>query len=207
MIKQVYNSLAENGHLYDTDLWRQMVSGEVYDAPNPILIEGLNRVKEAQRVYNDLQPTDYETLDRQLRAMIGHVGQGVKVIQPFRFDWGKNISLGDHVFINFNLTILDEAPVTIGHDVFIGPNVSIYTPCHPLDFHERNTGVEWSEPVTIGPNCWIGGSVTILPGVTIGEGCVIGAGSVVTRDLPPHQLCVGNPCRPIRQIRLSTSIE
>ena len=108
--------------------------------------------------------------------------------------------LGEDFFANFNLTILDEARVTIGDHVFIGPNVSIYTACHPLDAAERNTGAEWAEPVTIGDSVWIGGGATIVPGVTVGEGAVIAAGAVVTRDVEPYTLVGGNPAKVIRRL-------
>ncbi|MDE6853681.1 MAG: sugar O-acetyltransferase, partial [Muribaculaceae bacterium] len=109
--------------------------------------------------------------------------------------------IGEDFFANFNLTILDEARVSIGNHVFIGPNVSIYTACHPLDHRERNTGNEWAEPVTIGDSVWIGGSVTIVPGVTIGDGAVIAAGAVVTRDVEPYTLVGGNPAKIIRSLK------
>ena len=104
-------------------------------------------------------------------------------------------------FANFNLTILDEGLVTIGDNCFIGPNVSIYTACHPLEAEERNKGVEWAEPVTIGDNVWLGGNVTILPGVTIGDNCVIGAGSVVTKDIPDGCVAAGNPANVKKEIK------
>ena len=115
-------------------------------------------------------------------------------------DYGKQISVGKRFFANFNFTVLDEAPVTIGDDCFIGPNVSIYTACHSIDPVERNSRREWAEPVTIGDNVWIGGSVTILPGVTIGDNVTIGAGSVVTKDIPSNSVAVGNPCKVIRTL-------
>ena len=120
--------------------------------------------------------------------------------RPFRFDFGSHISIGDNVFANFNLTILDEGKVTIGNNVFIGPNVSIFTACHPLDSEERNRGVQWALPVTIGNDVWIGGDVTILPGVTIGDGVTIGAGSVVTKDVAPQTVVAGNPARVIKRL-------
>ena len=107
---------------------------------------------------------------------------------------------GKRFFANFNFTVLDEAPVTIGDDCFIGPNVSIYTACHSTDPVERNSRREWAEPVTIGDNVWIGGSVTILPGVTIGDNVTIGAGSVVTKDIPSNSIAVGNPCKVIKAL-------
>jgi maltose O-acetyltransferase len=110
------------------------------------------------------------------------------------------ISVGKRFFANFNFTVLDEAPVTIGDDCFIGPNVSIYTACHSTDPVERNSRREWAESVIIGDNVWIGGSVTILPGVTIGDNVTIGAGSVVTKDIPSNSIAVGNPCKVIKTL-------
>ena len=107
--------------------------------------------------------------------------------------------MGKRFFANFNWTVLDEAMVTIGDDCFIGPNVSIYTACHPTDPIERNTRIEWARPVTIGDNCWIGGSTTILPGVTIGNNVTIGAGSVVVKDIPSDCVAVGNPAKVIKK--------
>ena len=136
-----------------------------------------------------------------LKGLLGYTADDDFIInQPFYCDYGKQISIGKRFFANFNLTILDEARVTIGDDCFIGPNVSIYTACHSTDSIERNTRQEWAEPVKIGDNVWIGGSVTILPGVTIGNNVTIGAGSVVTKDIPDNVVAVGNPCRVIKNI-------
>ena len=137
------------------------------------------------------------------RSIVGKCGEKFHVNQPFRCDYGCNILIGNNFFANFNLTILDEAIVEIGDNVFIGPNVSIYTACHPLDPEARNTGVEWAEPVTIGNSVWIGGSAVILPGVTIGDNSVVGAGAVVTRDVPSGVVVAGNPARIIKHIDIS----
>ena len=177
-----------------------MLSGEVYDALDPELIDRLNAVKVQVWEYNRIVPTDFDKKETALRSLLGRCGVSPVVNQPFYCDYGCNIEVGDHFFANFNLTILDEARVTIGHHVFIGPNVSLYTACHPTDPAQRNTGVEWAQPITIGNSVWIGGSVTILPGVTIGDGCTIGAGSVVTHDIPAGCIAVGNPCRVIKTI-------
>ncbi len=178
-----------------------MLSGRPYDALHPYLIEKLERSREALAVYNSLPPNDYAAKEEFLRGFLGAVGSSPVIHQPFRCDYGENITLSDKVFINFGFTVLDEARVAIGSNVFIGPNVSIYTACHPLDSAERNKGTEWAEGVTIGDNVWIGGSVVILPGVTIGEGCVVGAGAVVSRSLEPYTLNVGNPARPVKKLR------
>lgn len=186
--------------LYTSAPWKAMMSGEPYDALNPRLIDELNRVKRLLMQYNAIDPTDAAQLKAAICNILGAHGDNLKVIQPFRCDYGTNIHVGENFFANFNLTILDEALVTIGDNAFIGPNVSIYTPCHPLDPAERNRGIEWSLPVTIGHNCWIGGSTTILPGVTIGDNVTIGAGSVVTRDIPSGQVWAGNPAHLLKTL-------
>lgn len=180
--------------------WEKMLAGERYNAIEPKFIELLNKTKEVLQEYNSVRPTDAATLDRMIKGLLGKTGERIKVIQPFLCDYGCNICVGEDFFSNFNLTILDEALVTIGDHCFIGPNVGIYTACHPLEPEERNTGVEWAEPVTIGNNVWIGGGVTICPGVTIGDNCVIGAGSVVVKDTPSNSVAVGNPARVVKKI-------
>lgn len=177
-----------------------MVSGQVYDATNKELIRRLMETREKIARLNALSPTDQSGQKTILHNLLGSHGQAYHFNQPFRCDYGCNIHIGENFFANFNLTILDEADVRIGDNCFIGPNVSIYTACHPLDAAARNTCVEWAEKVTIGDNVWIGGSVTILPGVTIGNNVVIGAGSVVTKSFPDNVLVAGNPARVIRGI-------
>lgn len=177
-----------------------MLGGELYDATDPELIEKLTRTKDLLGEYNRLRHSDFEARDRIIRQLLGRSGEEVMVIQPFFCDYGENIRVGERFFANFNFTVLDEALVTIGDDVFIGPNVSIYTACHPLNPVERNTRAEWAEPVSIGNNVWIGGSVTILPGVSIGDNCSIGAGSVVVKDIPANSVAVGNPCRVVKTL-------
>ena len=180
--------------------WDKMTSGEVYDATCPELLRLLGETRQKIRAYNDLMPGQNEEQERMIRSLLGRVGESPLVNQPFRCDYGQNIRVGDRFFSNFNLTILDEAYVTIGDDVFIGPNVSLYTACHSTDPVERNTRQEWALPITIGSNVWIGGGVTILPGVTIGDNVTIGAGSVVTRDIPANTVAVGNPCRVVKEL-------
>lgn len=180
--------------------WAKMLSGEIYEATHPRLIELLGETREKIWEYNNLRPSDTEGQKELLRSILGRIGKRFHFNQPFRCDYGCNIEIGEDFFANFNLTILDEAKVRIGSKVFIGPNVSIYTACHPLEAGLRATGIEWAEEVRIGDNVWIGGGVTICPGVTIGDCCTIGAGAVVTRDIPPHSLAAGNPAKVIRQI-------
>ena len=178
-----------------------MLAGLVYDAVNPELQEGLQATREALYEFNMLRPSETQRMKEILKGILGFVGDDNFLInQPFRCDYGKQISIGKRFFANFNFTVLDEACVTIGDDCFIGPNVSIYTACHSTDPVERNSRQEWAKPVGIGHNVWIGGSVTILPGVTIGDNVTIGAGSVVTKDIPSNSVAVGNPCKVIKNL-------
>ena len=179
----------------------KMLSGMVYSAVDNQLLDELYAVKDVIHKYNSLAPCDTAARLEMLKDLLGHIGDDDIIInQPFYCDYGKQISVGKRFFANFHFTVLDEAPVTIGDDCFIGPNVSIYTACHSTDPIERNTRQEWAEPVTIGNNVWIGGSATILPGVTIGDNVTIGAGSVVTNDIPSNVVAVGNPCRVIKRL-------
>lgn len=183
-----------------TDEFRKMLASDVYSAIDPELIKELNRVKDLCWEYNNLRPTQMQERHALLREILGGFHDDTFIVQPFYCDYGRNIRVGRGFFANFNFTVLDEAPVCIGDDCFIGPNVSIYTACHSTVPSERNTRQEWALPVTIGHNCWIGGSVTILPGVTIGDNCTIGAGSVVVKDIPAGSVAVGNPCRVVRSL-------
>ena len=179
----------------------KMLAGVVYDATAPELMVELQATREVLYEFNSLHPSESRRMKEILKSLLGSTGDDDFTFnQPFRCDYGAQISIGKRFFTNFNLTVLDEAPVTIGDDCFIGPNVSIYTACHSTDPVERNTREEWAKPVTIGNNVWIGGSVTILPGVTIGDNVSIGAGSVVVGNIPPNTVAVGNPCKVIKQL-------
>ena len=179
----------------------KMLAGMVYDATTPELIAELQNTREILYEFNMLRPSETLRMKNILKSLLGHTGDEYFLInQPFRCDYGKQISIGKRFFANFNFTVLDEARVTIGDDCFIGPNVSIYTACHSTDPVERNTRQEWAKPVTIGNNVWIGGSVTILPVVSIGDNVTIGAGSVVTRNIPSNTLAVGNPCKVVKNL-------
>ena len=178
-----------------------MQSGLPYSAVDVQLLRELNATKEVIHRYNALMPSQTDELFSIFKNLLAYIGDDhICINQPFYCDYGKQIRVGKRFFANFNFTVLDEAPVTIGDDCFIGPNVSIYTACHSTDPVERNSRKEWAEPVTIGDNVWIGGSVTILPGVTIGDNTTIGAGSVVTKDIPANVVAAGNPCKVIRKL-------
>lgn len=179
----------------------KMLAGEIYSAVDPELLRELNEVKEVIYEYNSLRPSEHEKRLEILKSLLGYIGDDAIIInQPFYCDYGKQIRVGKRFFANFSFTVLDEANVTIGDDCFIGPNVSIYTACHSTDPVERNSRKEWALPVAVGNNVWIGGAVTILPGVTIGDNVTIGAGSVVVRDIPSNCVAVGNPCKVVRKL-------
>ncbi len=179
----------------------KMLAGEVYCAVDSQLIADLQATRGVLHEFNSLHPLETQRMKEILKGLLGFVADDDFIInQPFRCDYGKQISIGRRFFANFNFVVLDEAPVTIGDDCFIGPNVSVYTACHSTDPVERNTRQEWAKPVTIGNNVWIGGSVTILPGVTIGDNVTIGAGSVVVSDIPSDTVAVGNPCKVIKHV-------
>lgn len=178
----------------------RMLAGLPYKAWMDGLEEERFLCKEKIYEFNHLHPKERERIPELLKHIFGKCGENIWVEAPFHCDYGWNIEIGDCFFANYNLTILDVGKVTIGNNVQIAPNVSIYTAGHPIHPKARNTGYEYGLPVTIGNNVWIGGNVVILPGVTIGNDVVIGAGSVVTKDIPDRQLCVGNPCRILREI-------
>lgn len=149
---------------------------------------------------NSLPPSARAERAAVVRSMLGAVGEGFIIHSPFHCDFGTNIRIGRNFVGNFNLTILDEAQVTVGDNVFIGPNTSLCTVTHAFHADQRNAGIMRALPITIGDDVWIAAGVTVLPGVTIGCGAIIGAGSVVVRDIPAGVLAVGNPCKVIRPV-------
>lgn len=179
----------------------KMLAGMIYDAAaDAELVEERRRCKEMCRDYNDLRPSQTDEREALMRAILGSTKGSLLVEQPFYCDYGYNIHVGRNFYANFNVVILDEAPVTFGDNVFIGPGCGFYTACHPLDAERRDAGLEFARPITVGDSVWFGASVSVLPGVSIGSGCVIGAGSVVTHDIPPYSVAAGNPCKVIRTI-------
>ncbi|MFC3024336.1 sugar O-acetyltransferase [Vibrio zhugei] len=177
-----------------------MLAGKHYPINDAELIRIRNTTRTRAAEFNELHREDLVNQQRLLKDIFGQMGDNVHVEKRLNVDYGINTTIGSNVFINFNFTLLDCAPVTIGDNVFIAPNVQFYTAHHPMDASTRNQHIGWAEPITIGSNVWIGGGTIVLPGVTIGEGAVIGAGSVVTRDVPAYHVAVGNPARAIRPI-------
>jgi maltose O-acetyltransferase len=178
----------------------KMISGELYDAGDPQLVADRRRVRLLFKQFNDTTAEQREERLRLVREIIPILGEKVWIEPPFHCDYGSNITLGEQVYFNFNCVILDVAPVTIGSNVLFGPAVQIYTATHPLNAAERRAGLEFGLPISISDDVWIGGGAIICPGVTIGARSVIGAGSVVTKDIPADVLAVGNPCRVVRTI-------
>ena len=191
----------------------KMIAGMIYDPADAELQHMRTCAHKLCNAYNKL---DEDSRRRQalLAKLLPH-GNGVYLQGPIYFDYGCFTTFGKNCYANFNLTILDCCPVTIGDNVFIGTGVSLVTPVHPLLPAERNmymnehgvmTDKEYAKPIVVGSNCWIASNVTVCGGVTIGDGCVIGAGSVVTRDIPSGTFAAGNPCRAIRKITEADSI-
>ena len=178
----------------------RMLAGEPYIADDPRIIEMSLRAMDLTHSYNASSSHDPDTRRQKLVEMLGSVGKGTEIRPPFHVDFGTHITIGARCFVNFGLVALDVAPITIGDDVQIGPNVQLLTPTHPIEPGPRREKWESAEPITIGDNVWLGGGVIVLPGVTIGENTVVGAGSVVSRDLPANVVAVGNPARVIRTI-------
>lgn len=155
--------------------------------------------KKRLKKLNDLDRWEYDQITQAVKEVIPD-SRGIFVIPPFYCEYGTHISIGDNFFANYNCVLIDVAPIRFGDNCLLGPNVSVYTAGHPIHPETRNSGYEYGKEVIIGNNVWIGGSVTIVPGVHIGDNVVIGAGSVVTADIPDMVLAAGNPCRVIRRI-------
>ncbi|GAB3296116.1 sugar O-acetyltransferase [Hymenobacter tenuis] len=174
----------------------KMLAGELYQANDPVLAAERLRAKQLCHRYNQ-EPVQ---LNKHVLAELLGYETDAHIEAPFRCDYGYNIQLGQNFYANYNLTILDCAPVSIGDNVFMAPNVLLTTAGHPVEVAPRIAGWEFAKPITIGHNVWLGAGVLVMPGVSIGDGTTIGAGSVVTRDIPAGVVAVGNPCRVLRTI-------
>jgi maltose O-acetyltransferase len=183
-----------------------MLAGELYDALDPDLVRKRDRARDFCQALNATRESERETRRRILLDLFGKGGDTVWMQPPFFCDYGINIELGERVFFNFNCIVLDVCPVEIGDYTLIGPGVQILTPVHPLNAELRRRQ-EYGKPITIGSDVWIGGAALILAGVRIGSRAVIGAGSVVTRDIPEDVFAAGNPCRVIRTIGQEDRLE
>ena len=180
--------------------WEKLQSGEIYNDFDQDLFNRRVEAKKLFRAYNRLADEEVESRNDIMKQLFKSVGSNVWIEPDFRCEFGKNISIGNDVYINFGCVILDCGPVTIGNQVLIGPNVGIYDANHALDAQERMDGALIPGKISIGNRVWIGGGTIILPGVTIGDDTVIGAGSIVTHDIPSGVVAVGNPCRVLRKL-------
>ncbi len=178
-----------------------MLKGELYHAGLDIrLFIERQRCKNLCHKHNNISPRLLGLRNNILLKILGHTGKSFLIEQPFMCDYGYNIEIGENFCANHNLLILDSARVKIGDNVLIGPNCSFYTSSHPIDYQQRSHGAEYAQPITIGNNVWIGGNVVVLPGVTVGDNSVIGAGSIISKDIPKNSVAVGNPCKVIKSL-------
>lgn len=180
--------------------WEKLQRGMVYNDFDADLFQRRVEAKKLFRAYNATGDEDTALREQLLRQLLNSVGKNVWIEPDFRCEFGRNITIGDDVYINFGCVILDCAPVTIGSHALLGPNIGLYPVNHAADPEERKNGGCCGRPIRIGENAWLGGDVKVLAGVTVGDNAVIGAGSVVTRDIPPNVIAVGNPCRVLREI-------
>jgi maltose O-acetyltransferase len=177
-----------------------MIRGDLYLASDPELVTARVRARRLWQSYNALDPADSGARRRALASLLGSAGAGTTIEPPFFCDYGSQITLGHDVFVNYNCVFLDCSEITIGAQTQIGPAVQLYTATHPLDAATRVAGPELARPIRIGARVWIGGGAIVLPGVTIGDDTIIGAGSVVTKSVPPRMIAAGNPCRILRPL-------
>ena len=194
----------------------KMLAGKIYDTSDKELAATRLKAHKLSARYNNVFEDEEDIRNKILSELIPNIGKGTYMQGPIQFDYGAFTTFGENCYANFNFTVLDICPVTIGDNVFFGPNCMLATPVHPFRYQERNIKYkedgtayddEYAKPITIGSNCWLASNVVVIGGVTIGEGCVIGAGSVVTRDIPANSLAAGNPCRVIREITEKDSIK
>jgi len=179
---------------------QKMICGELYNAMDEELLKDRLQARFLLKKYNDSFPDQASTRQQILHDLIPEQGSKLYIESPFFCDYGFNIKTGNQVYFNFGCTILDVMQVTIGDNTMFGPSVQIYTAMHPMDWKERTSGLEFAKPVSIGSSVWIGGAAIICPGVSIGNRTIIGAGSVVTRDIPDDVFAAGNPCKIIKSL-------
>lgn len=176
-------------------------SGRIYQPNDPAIMQEQMVYFDKVKVYNDLPHIPMEPREAMLRELFAEVGEGTYVESPFAANWGgHHVHLGKNVYINYGARFVDDTHIYIGDYTMLGPNVVIATAGHPIDPELRKMGLQYNMPVRIGCNCWLGAGVIVMPGVTIGDNTVIGAGSVVTRDIPSGVVAVGNPCKVMRQV-------
>jgi maltose O-acetyltransferase len=179
----------------------RMLAGELYRADDEELVEASARALDLVQAYNATTARQEPLRRTLLEQLLGSIGEGTVIRPPLQVDYGANIRVGARTFVNVGLVALDVAPITVGDHVQIGPNVQLLTPTHPIEPELRRAGWEAARPITIGDDVWLGGGVIVLPGVRIGDNTVVGAGAVVTRDLPADVVAAGNPARILRAVQ------
>ena len=183
------------------DIWEEMKSGALYVTSDEELMSIQTECLDRLYDYNHTRPTQGEKRAALLREMFAEIGDGCYIEPPLHANWGgRHVHFGKHVYANFHLTLVDDTDIYVGDDTMFGPNVTVATAGHPILPILREQVYQYNMPVFIGRNCWIGAGAILLPGVHIGDGTVIGAGSVVTKDIPANVVAVGNPCRVLRPI-------
>ncbi len=181
--------------------YEKMHSGEIYNPSDDAIFEEQLHCLDRLYDFNVTRPTEMEKREELLKAMLAEVGENCYIEPPFHSNWGgKNVHLGKNVYFNFNVTMVDDTHIYVGDYTMLGPNVVVATAGHPILPELREKALQFNLPVKIGRNCWLGAGVIVLPGVTIGDNTVIGAGSVVTKDIPANVVAVGNPCKVLREI-------
>jgi len=182
----------------------KMMACELYDAFTPEIYNERMACRPFIFDFNSTRPSEVKKRTEILQKIFGQFGANSIIEPPFQCDYGRQIYWGENSFANFNLVIIDTCPVHVGNYVLMGPDVRLYSGTHPTDPQTRLDGLEYGKPIRIGNNVWIGGATVVLPGVTIGDNSVIGAGSVVTKDIPANVVAVGNPCKVIKQLQPPT---
>ncbi len=186
----------------------KMMSGQWYDANyDSELVEERLKAQTLYHEYNQLNPSDTANKNKILSKLLGYETKNVDISAPFYCDYGYNIEFGKNVFVNLSCYFMDGGKITIGDHCFIGPFTGFYTANHPSDVESRNKGMEQALPIVVGNNCWLGANVSVMPGVRIGDNCVIAAGSVVTKDIPDNSMVAGVPAKVIRQLTETLSID
>lgn len=178
----------------------RMLAGDLYIADDPESGRRARRAVRLAHAYHQSALADEEGARPILAELLGSLGEGAFVKPPLYVDYGEHLHIGARTFVNYNLVALDVAAITIGEDCQLGPNVQLLTPTHPIEPQPRRDKLEAAQPITLGDNVWLGGGVIVCPGVSIGDNSVVGAGSVVTRDIPANVVAVGNPARVLREI-------
>ena len=181
--------------------WNKLHTGDIYFPGDPEIHKEQTACQEKLYDFNQIRPSELEKRTAMLRSMFAEIGEGCYIEPPLHANFGgKFVHFGKWIYANYNLTLVDDTHIYVGDDTMFGPNVTIATAGHPIAPELRCRGLQFNMPVHIGKNCWLGAGVIVMPGVTIGDNVVIGAGSVVTKDIPSNVVAVGNPCRVLREV-------